>query len=284
MYDINLDSALNEPVLIAGFDGWVNAGDAATGSTRFLAGDGEPIVTFDSDQLFDYRDVRPTLRFLEGVPQGIDLPEVTIVHRNHEGRDLLVLSGPEPSIGWKKLCRAVVEISSKVGVVDHISLGGIPWAAPHTRPVSIITTASHADRLTGTAEHPEGLLTVPASATSAVEQAVISAGLPTIGFWARVPNYIGAAFHGASLALVERVSAHLGLALDTASLAAEAAEQRIQLDAIAQGRPEVKTIVERLEALVDDEPPVSGEQLASEIERFLRSQDEGGKRGDGFDG
>lgn len=284
MYDMSLDKELESPILVVGFDGWVNAGDAAIGATRFLADEGDEVVRFDSDVLFDYRDVRPTLRFLEGVPQGIDLPEVAMTHRRHGERDLLVLTGPEPSLGWKALCAAVAEISLRVGVVEHISVGGIPWAAPHTRPISIITTASDSSRLPATSEHPQGLLTVPGSATSAVEQAMIGAGIPSIGFWARVPNYIGATFHGAALALVERVGLHLGVTLDTASLAAEAAEQRIQLDAIAEGRPEVKTIVERLESLVDDTPPVSGEQLASEIERFLRSQGEGGMRGDGLDG
>jgi predicted ATP-grasp superfamily ATP-dependent carboligase len=215
------------------------------------------------------------LRFSEGVPQGIDYPEITLTWKQWDGRDVLVLTGPEPSLAWRSFAASVAELAVGLGVAEHISLGGIPWAAPHTRPVSIITTASSPDRLSEKGEHPEGLLAVPSSATSAVEQAMIDAGIPTVGFWARVPNYIGSTFYGASLALLERVAEHLGITVDVADLASEAAEQRVQIDAIAEGRPDVKTLVQRLEALVDDEPSISGEQLAGEIERFLRSQGEG---------
>jgi hypothetical protein len=272
LYTILVEPVLERPVLVAGFDGWVNAGQAATGATQHLSGDGVVVARFDSDALFDYRDVRPTLLFSEGVPQGIDYPEVTLSWKRWAGQDLLVLTGPEPSLGWQSFSSDAAQLARAFGVVEHISLGGIPWAAPHTRPVSIITTASTPERMSDRAEHPEGLLTVPASATSAVEQAMIDAGIPTVGFWARVPNYIGSTFHGASLALVERVGEHLSVAIDASELAAEAAEQRVQIDAIAEGRSDIKTLVMRLEALVDEEPAVSGEQLASEIERFLRSQ------------
>lgn len=275
LYTIEVRPVLDRPVAVVGFDGWVNAGRSATGATDHLSGGGVVVARFDSDALFDYRDVRPTLRFSEGVPQGIDYPEVTLTWREWDGRDMLVLTGPEPSLAWRTFAASAAELASTLGVVEHISLGGIPWAAPHTRPVSIITTASSREGLSERGEHPEGLLSVPSSATSAVEQAMIDTGIPTVGFWARVPNYIGSTFYGASLALVERVAEHLGIAVDVSELASEAAEQRVQIDAIAEGRPDVKTLVQRLEALVDDEPSVSGEQLAGEIERFLRSRDEG---------
>lgn len=267
-------------MLVVALDGWVNAGDAGTTAADTLAGEGEEIVRFDRDALFDFRDTRPSIDFRQGVMEEIGWPEVTIRRRSVDGRDLLVLSGTEPSLGWHRLGNAVVELTQRFGVTEHISLGGIPWAAPHTRPVTIITTASSPERIPASDDHPDGLLRVPASAVSALELAVARAGMPTVGFWARVPNYLGTAFHAAALALVARVGRHLEIELPTLELATEAAEQLIQIDAVVAGRPDVRTLVEQLEGLVDGQPPVSGEQIAAEIERFLRSGGDDGPLGD----
>jgi acetolactate synthase regulatory subunit len=280
LYELVAPGTLTAPVLVVAFDGWVNAGDAGTTAAETLAAEGEEIVRFDADALFDFRDTRPTIDFRQGVMEAIGWPQVTIRRRTVDGRDLLVLSGTEPSLGWHRLGNAVVELAGRLRVTEHISLGGIPWAAPHTRPVTIITTGSSPDRIPPSDDHPEGLLRVPASAVSAVELAVARTGIPTIGFWARVPNYLGTAFHAAALALVARVGRHLEIELPTLELATEAAEQLIQIDAVVAGRPDVRTLVEQLENLVDGRPPVTGEQIAAEIERFLRSGGEGGPLGE----
>lgn len=280
LYELVDPGALTAPVLVVAFDGWVNAGNAGTTAADALAGDGDEIVTFDADALFDFRDTRPTFDFRQGVMEAIGWPRVTIRRRTVDGRDLLVLSGTEPSLAWNRLTAAVVELAGRFGVTEHVSLGGIPWAAPHTRPVTIITTGSSPDRIPPSDDHPEGLLRVPASAVSAVELAVARSGVPTIGFWARVPNYLGTAFHAAALALVARFGRHLEIELPTLELATEAAEQLIQIDAVVAARPDVRTLVEQLENLVDGQPPVTGEQIAAEIERFLRSGGEEGPLGD----
>jgi predicted ATP-grasp superfamily ATP-dependent carboligase len=119
---------------------------------------------------------------------------------------------------------------------------------------------------------PAGLLRVPAAAVSALEYQVASAGIPTVGFWARVPQYVGVEYPGAALALIRRVSDHLGVELPTEELNEAATRQRAQLDSLAQSRPEVKTMIDQLESVVDASESVSGEELAAEIERFLRQQ------------
>jgi acetolactate synthase regulatory subunit len=116
---------------------------------------------------------------------------------------------------------------------------------------------------------------VPGSVSGALELALIERGIPTSGFWARVPNYLGTGFTAASLALLERLDGHLGLGLDLTAMAAEADAQRVHLDHISDGRPDVRSMIEQLEALVDGSMPASGEQLASEIERFLRNRTDG---------
>lgn len=264
-----------DPVLVASFDGWVNAGDAGTAAAEFLVDAGTEFVVFESDDLFDYRDTRPALTFSEGVVHSLAWPSVGVFHRRVGGRDLLVITGTEPSIGWRSFSRTVGDLAEKFDVSELIALGGIPWAAPHTRPVTLITTGSTSERLPETADHPEGELTVPGSVSGALELEMIGRGIPTIGFWARVPNYLGTRFVSAGMALLERVDSHLGLGLDLTSLAAEADAQRIHLDAIADGRPDVRSMIEQLEALVDGGSHTSGEQLASEIERFLRNRSEG---------
>jgi uncharacterized FlaG/YvyC family protein len=83
---------------------------------------------------------------------------------------------------------------------------------------------------------------------------------------------VGVEYPAAAVALLARLADHLGIALDTRELEQAAAEQRAQLDAVSASRPEVRSMVEQLEAVVDAAGEVSGEQLAAEIERFLRQQ------------
>lgn len=267
--------AVEAPVLVVAFDGWVNAGDAGTTAARFLIDGAAPFVTFESDDLFDYRDTRPSLTFSEGVTRSLEWPAVELYHRRVSHRDLLVLTGTEPSIGWQGFVSTVIDLAVDLGVSEFVALGGIPWAVPHTRPVTHITTASDPERLVRSAEHPMGELTVPGSIAGALELAAIDRGIPTIGFWARVPNYLGTRFVAAATTLLERLELHLGLVLDMSELLVEVEAQRRHLDAIADGRPDIQAMVEQLEALVDAGSEASGEQLATEIERFLRNRSDG---------
>ena len=262
-------------MLLAAFDGWVNAGDAGTGAAEYLVEGGEDVAVFDADDLFDYRDTRPAQSFDEGIVRSLAWPSVSMVHRRVGGRDLLVVSGTEPSLRWRAFSTVVADLAERFAVSEFLALGGIPWAAPHTRPVTLITTGSSPNRIPEAADHPEGELTVPGSILGALELELMARGVDTSGFWARVPNYLGTPFIAATIALLERVDLHLGLGLDLASLAAEADAQRVHLDAIVEGRPELRSMIEQLEALADAGTQGSGEQLASEIERFLRNRNEG---------
>ncbi len=266
---------LTAPVLVASFDGWVNAGNAGTAAAEHLMGDGSIVGRFDTDELFDYRASRPTALFEEGVLEAVEYPDVVLVHREAGGRDLLVLTGIEPNWRWRQLGREVASLAADVGVVEYLSLGGIPWAIPHTRLTSMIETSTQRDVLSPEADHPEGVLRAPASVMSVLEWSVAERDIPTRGFWARVPHYVGATYWPAAVALVERVTTHLGISVPYAELVDNAAEQRGRLDEILEGQPEVRAIVERLEALNPDEAP-SGEELAAEIERFLQQRDDDG--------
>lgn len=261
-----------DPVLLVAFDGWIDAGSAGTGALDWLVGDRTPFVRFDADELFDFRDQRPIHELREGVIESFDWPGVTMTAVPVDGRDLVILTGTEPALRWRRFVESVAELSVELGVVELIGVGGIPWAVPHTRPIPVLTTSSDPARIPASDEHPEGLIRVPAAVSRAIEVELTAAGIPAMGFWARVPHYVGVDFHAAALTLIERISRHLGVGFDVSALAAEAEAQRIHLDAITDARPDIATMVERLETVVDQDVPASGEDLAAEIERFLRNR------------
>jgi hypothetical protein len=271
---------VDRPVLLVAFDGWIDAGAAGTGALSWITGDRAPFIRFDSDTLFDYRDQRPMHELREGVIESFEWPEVTMTAVTGDERDLVVLTGTEPALRWQQFTEAVVTLAGELDVQEVIGIGGIPWAVPHTRPVPVLTTASDLSRIPDSDDRPEGIIRVPAAISRAIEVELTAAGIPAMGFWARVPHYVGVDFHGAALALVQRISEHLRISIDVAGLAAEADAQRIHLDAITEARPDIATMVERLEAVVDPELPASGEDLASEIERFLRNRPSDGGLGD----
>jgi proteasome assembly chaperone (PAC2) family protein len=146
-YDMVSEPDLVDPVLISAFDGWVNAGEAGTAAAEFLIRDGQEAVVFDPDDLFDYRDIRPALTFAEGVVRSISWPGVSMFHTTSGGRHLLVVTGTEPSLRWRSFAETVADLAQRFGVTELVAMGGIPWAAPHTRPVTLITTGSAGDRI-----------------------------------------------------------------------------------------------------------------------------------------
>lgn len=276
MLDLHIDGPLQSPALVVAFEGWVSAGSAGTVSAGHIAAEGAAVATFDSDRLYDYRVNRPTLDFVDGIFDEVTWPTTTLRLRKLGDRDLLVLSGPEPNWGWQALGEAVGDLAADLGVLQHVSLGGIPWAAPHTRPTIVVTTASRSDLIGADANFPNGLLRVPGSAASIVERAVADRGIPTVGFWARVPHYVAGTYFPAVVSLVERVSRYLGIDIPLGSLVDDAAAQRRQLTEALDDQPAIREIVEQLESVYDASGEVAtGEEIAAEIERYLRDRGEG---------
>lgn len=276
MYRLETDAPLATPALLVAFTGWVSAGGAGVATVEHIVGDGDVIATFDSDALYDYRVNRPALQFEQGILEDVEWPRMVLRAKRIGNRDLVSLSGPEPNWNWQALSEEVAELAMRLGVVQHVSLGGIPWAAPHTRPTIVVTTSSRPDLLGDDANFPEGELRVPGSAASVVENAVAARGIPTVGFWARVPHYVGGIYHPAVVALVERVARYLGVDIPLGSLVDDSAAQRRQLDAALEDQPAVRDVVAQLEELYDASGEVaSGEEIAAEIERYLRDQADG---------
>lgn len=270
---------LRAPVLIGAFDGWIDAGGAASAAATILAGDAQELAAGDSDALFDYRSRRPVLDVVDGTLSELDWPALTIVRRAEGTRDLLVLHGPEPDFRWKELAEQVMEAAVRLGVVQWVSLGAIPAAMPHTRPVHVFGTASQTGLLHDDVEQgPQGLLRVPAACLSVIEMAVAGAGIPTVGFYAQVPHYVGGSFAAATIALLEQTGRHLGVDLPLGDLPDEALAQRQRLDTAVGGDDDARQYLERLESIAGEEHVPSGDELASEIERFLQGEAGGGEQ------
>jgi proteasome assembly chaperone (PAC2) family protein len=270
IYEIQSDESLAAPVLIQALSGWVDVGSAGTLAAARLAGDGELVATFDTDALFDYRTNRPVLDIYDASMRELAWPELTVRRTHFGGRDLLVLTGTEPDLRWREFAAGVREVSLRLGVTQLISLGAVPAAIPHTIPTPVLATASDRSLLAEDIPVLAGAMRVPSAAVSVNDLYLSEAGIPTVGFWAQVPHYVAALYHAGAVALLRRTAEHLGIDIPIEEFEEEARTQRAQLDQIVDARPEAKAYVERLEQMAEEQQVPSGEEIAAELERFLR--------------
>jgi hypothetical protein len=269
---------LREPSVLVALDGWVDAGSAATTAAERVADGGELVAEFDTDVLFDYRARRPALEIRDGRPRSLNWSELTLRRSQYGARDILVLSGAEPDFRWRQLSRELVDVAKKLGVVQWISLGAIPAAVPHTRPVPILGTTSKPGLLKGDIQPgPTGTLRVPAACISVLDIAISKAGIPAVGYFAQIPHYVNGPYATAALGLLEAVNRHLEIEVPPGQLTNEAMLLRQRLDTAASVDEGTRTYVERLEAMVDEARLPEGDDLIADIERFLR--DRGGELG-----
>ncbi|CAN5749132.1 PAC2 family protein [soil metagenome] len=267
---------LIEPIAVVAFDGWVDAGSAATAAAALLAEGSDVIATFQGDLLFDYRARRPTLEIVDGRPSLLSWPELTMRRARIAERDLLIVAGPEPDYRWRELATDMVDLAGRLGVVEWISLGAIPAAVPHTRPIPVMGTESVPGLLRGGVQPgPAGVLRVPSAASSVIDHALAASGIAALGYYAQVPHYVSGPYPPAAVALLRAVGRHLDTDIDSGSLDDEARQLRTSLDAAAALDDQTRTYVERLEAMVDEARLPSGDELISDIERFLRDRGTG---------
>lgn len=260
--------------MVAAFDAWVDAGSASTLAVGALIDSDAPVVAeLDADQLFDYRARRPTLDIIDGRPTHLAWPTLVIRRTRLGERDLLVLTGPEPDFRWRELADDVVAFARSVELEQWISIGAIPAAVPHTRPVPILGTESSPGLLRGdVVAGPRGRLRVPSAALSVLDVAIAEAGIPALGYFAQIPHYVSGEYAPAAVALLEAVTSHLGVRVEAVSLRAQAEQLRTRLNTAASLDEKTRAYVTRLEEMVDESGLPAGDELISEIERFLREQ------------
>jgi predicted ATP-grasp superfamily ATP-dependent carboligase len=275
---------LERPVLVMALEGWVDAGLAAsTAITNLLrAMPNEPVATFDADELIDFRARRPVLRIINGVNTELRWASIRLVAAtNRTGRTVLVLTGPEPDMRWHQFIAEVVQLASRLQVELVIGLGAFPAPVPHTRPVRLVGTSTESELAARIGFLPASI-DVPAGVQGALEFAFGEAGMPAVGLWARVPHYVSAMPYPAAAAALLDGLARLGeLELDTSSLQAAATSTHQQIEQLIAGSDEHATLVRQLETQQDREEGLaatafgdlpSGDELAAELERFLRGE------------
>lgn len=278
---------LVEPTLIIQLQGWIDASGAAAAAMEHIVDQvgARSLIEFDPDTFIDYRARRPTMELREGVNTRIvwSVPEI-LVGADSQGRDLLLLTGPEPDTAWRHFSATVAALATQLGVVKAIGLGAYPYGAPHTRPTGLSATTpdpSVAERLA----LRRNTLDAPAGVQAILEHSLTNAGVTAMGLWAQIPHYVASmAYPAASATLIEALCIESGLSIDTSILRREAGVQRERLDQLVAGNPEHAEMLAKLEIAYDEVhggsasvpdasmPLPTVDELAAEVEQFLRDQ------------
>lgn len=279
LYELHVEPDLESPALLLALDGWIDAGFGAAQAVNTLLSelDTYPIATFDADVLLDHRARRPVMNLIEGVNTGLTWPSIELRGASDlAGNDMLLLVGAEPDHLWRAFCTDVIDLITGLGTRMIVGLGAYPAAVPHTRPTQLSCTAN-SEELAARWQFLRGSLDVPAGVHAAIELMAGERGLDAIGVWAQVPHYTaGMPYPAASQSLLVAASEVSQLMLPTGTLEQDAADARARLDEIIAGNDEHARMVSALESESDSTtvtgPLPSGDELAAELERFLRDQ------------
>ena len=277
---------LDRPRLVVMLEGWIDASGAAAAAMAALEADTDAreLVTFDDDQYIDYRARRPTLEIRGGVSTRLVWSSPRLLHgRDANGSDVLLLTGPEPDMAWHRFSSTIGMLAERFGVRSMTALGAYPFATPHTRPTRVTATSPSAD-LIAALGFAVSSVDVPAGVAAALEATLHGQGIPSAGIWAQVPHYVAAmSYPAASIALLDALEETAGVSIPAQSLRREVPVQRERLDHLVASNDEHEQMVSRLEQLHDANDPAeqadgpalemrSGDEIAAEVERFLRDQ------------
>jgi len=273
---------LRAPALVCAFQGWNDAGDAASSAVSFLASalHASRFARVESEEFFDFQANRPCIRFTDAGKREIVWPGVEVFEAlaPKAPRDLVLVQGIEPSMRWRAFCTQLIDLAEALGVQLVVSLGALLGDIPHTRPVALTGHASDpslVERLEMHSSSYEG----PTGIVGVLHTACVEAGLPSASLWASVPHYVAAAPNPkAALALLRKLEGLVGVAVDGSELETAAADYERQVGLAVQSDPDVQAFVERLEQIAQDERGdepqdiPSGDRLAREFQRFLRQR------------
>jgi proteasome assembly chaperone (PAC2) family protein len=277
---------LRRPVLLAGFDGWNDAGESATTALDAIGAalGAETFATVDPEEFFDFQETRPTVRLVDG-RRHVDWPatELRAARLPAAEHDLILVRGHEPNLRWRTFASEIIEAATTFRVEMVVTVGALLADVPHTRPVQVVSSAGErtlGERLGLPVSRYEG----PTGILGVLGDAAMQADIPSVGLWAALPHYVHLAPNPwGAMALVEELGRLLGLAVDVGELAAQTEGFDAAVADLVEENPELAGYIERLEADADedDDPPALAdlppEQLVAEVERFLRDHP-GGSR------
>jgi proteasome assembly chaperone (PAC2) family protein len=276
-------SGLRAPALICAFRGWNDAGEAASAAVSFFSSalEAKRFAWTDAEEFFDYQATRPRIRLVEGSTREIDWPMLELFEAPvpRAPRDLVLMSGPEPSLRWRSFTGLIVELAEALGVQMVVTVGALLAEIPHSHPVPMTGLASDpalVERLGLRGSSYSG----PTGIVGVLHRACSEAGLPAVSLWASVPHYVAAAPNPkAALALLRKLEGLVGVSVDASALEQAAADYERQVGLAVQSDPDIQSFVERLEqATESEEDPFSedelpsGDIIAREFQRFLRQR------------
>jgi proteasome assembly chaperone (PAC2) family protein len=273
---------LRHPVLVAAFEGWGDAAEAASGAGKFLARQwgAQRFATIDGEEFYDFTVTRPHVRLDDEMNRHIDWPVNSFEWATIPGRDreVIFLHGVEPQLKWRTYTDAAVEVVRAMGVEFAVTLGALLADVPHTRPVRVIGATADpavAVDLGLRRSRYEG----PTGITAVLLQALHTSGVKSASLWASAPYYLPRTpSPKATLALVERAVSLLGVGIDTSELQAAAGAYEQQVNDMVASEEEVADYVRQLEVASEsdgDDAEIEiphADAIAAEIERFLRDQ------------
>ncbi len=270
---------LHDPILIAAFEGWNDAGEAATATVRHLAEtwDAELVAAFDPEDYYDFQVNRPRVVTEDG-QRVLSWPTTRILVATETGfdHDVVLIQGIEPSMRWRAFCVELLELADQLGVQAIVTVGALLAEVPHTRPIPVTATAEDASvrqRFDVEASRYEG----PTGIVGVLTHLAGQFDIPSLSAWAAVPHYAGAApSPKATLSLLKRIESLLGMRISHGDLEEDARAWERGVDDLAQNDDEVAEYVQSLEQAQDtaDLPEASGDAIAREFERYLRGRDD----------
>jgi proteasome assembly chaperone (PAC2) family protein len=263
-------------VMLAAFEGWNDAGEAASDALRYLnkLWGGKKVASIDADEYYDFHFTRPTIRRTSSGERKIKWPSTRIYKASAPDAnvDVIFVQGTEPSYKWRAYTAELLVHAEALHVDYVILVGALLAAVPHSRPIPVSTSTDDSalrERMNLEASQYEG----PVGIVGVLSEVALLAGLPTVSLWAAVPHYVAQApSPKAQLALLHKIEELLQVPLDTHELAEEADAWERGVDELATEDPEIAAYVRQLEEAKDtaDLPEASGESIAREFERYLK--------------
>jgi proteasome assembly chaperone (PAC2) family protein len=267
---------LRHPVVIAAFEGWNDAGEAASGAIEQLARewDAEPVAALDPEDYYDFQVNRPTVEVDEDGTRRVIWPttRLLVARRPGHNRDVVLIDGIEPSMRWRSFVVELLSFAQDVGAEMLVSIGALLADVPHTRPIPVTATTQDEELMARLALEPS-LYEGPTGIVGVLADAASQAGLPALSLWAAVPHYAGGVpSPKATLALLRRVEELLDMTVPLSDLQEQAHAWERGVDELAENDGEVADYVKSLEQAKDtaDLPEASGEAIAREFERYLQ--------------
>ena len=276
---------LTSPVIIAAFEGWNDAGEAASGviSHLSLAWQAVPAGSIDPEDYYDFQVTRPVMEVAEGRTERLVWPTTRLLtaKQDQSDRDIILVQGIEPNMRWRGFCAELVESFASLRAELVVLLGALLADSPHTRPVPVTAAASNPALAADLRAEPVDYKG-PTGIVGVLQHACADAGIPAVSLWASVPHYVAQPpSPKATLALIRGVEDVLDLSLPLADLPQEARAWERGVDELAEQDTEVAEYVRTLEEAKDatDLPEASGDAIAREFERYLRRRRDPGERG-----